>query len=380
LQKAARHAPDSVEIDLLKVSALTSLREFKTALKALSTIKQKYFMSKEELSNIYYQEAFVYEKLELFGKMFQSLKKALKQNPNNKEAQERMSLCVDLSNNHKESVAFHIALINESPYSSLLWYNLGRSYYSLFEYDKAIDAFEYAYIIEPTLEQAYRDCAEVCALLKKYNKALNCYTEMLEHVKAEEEVLVEMGKCHHFLNNTGKAKNAFYKALGHDSRNADIYYHLGECYASEFNWSTAIYFFKLAYCFSKNKVEYCSALGFAYYQNNQASKALAYFEKATQLDPVETTYWTQLTCYYIDNGDLDQAMSVLNNAEPYTYGADLLYTRAIVYLKKGNRTAAFKILDEALIEDYDLHDVLFDFIPALREDPDIKAILKYYAV
>ena len=69
----------------------------------------------------------------------------------------------------------------------------------------------------------------------------------------------------------------------------------------------------------------------------------------------------------------------MDEAFENAYDASLLYYQAACQFIKKNRVTALDTLREGLLEDYHLHHLLFDICPELKEDADIKGILRYYS-
>src|SRR5690606_12420665 len=130
---------------------------------------------------IYLSKALIYESIKQYQSMFGALKKSVFSNPENAEALERVWFCVEMTQEHDESIRFHKKFINNNTYSYIAWYNLGYAFSAKGNYKHARDAFEYAFIINDKFEFAYRECAECCIKLKKYKQALRCYDEFLEY-------------------------------------------------------------------------------------------------------------------------------------------------------------------------------------------------------
>src|SRR5690625_6815507 len=80
-------------------------------------------------------------------------------------------------NSFEESIELHKHIINEDPYSYMAWYNLGQAYSCVGQYEKALAAYEYSYLIEPGFELGYQDRGDLFFELGRYKEALECYNE-----------------------------------------------------------------------------------------------------------------------------------------------------------------------------------------------------------
>lgn len=88
----------------------------------------------------------------------------------------------------------------------MAWYNLGHAYSCLGEYEKAVEALEYSFLINSHFEQGYLDCAELCLQVNMYEKALRCYQEANEMFGPDAELIVYIAECLIKLNRHKEAK------------------------------------------------------------------------------------------------------------------------------------------------------------------------------
>ena len=369
LEHAQILSPSELEIFLFKAEALCSLGDYEEAFELLQALKGK--LNKEELSEVLMLEAHIYENLEDFDEMFFALKKALIANPKNSVALEKIWLSVELSAKYEESVKLHNYLIDEDPYSYIAWYNLGHAYTCLEQFEDAIEAFEYAYIINEQFEFAYRDCGEVCLQSKQYKRALKCYNEALEFFSPDSDFLLNIGQCHEFMDEIATAKTYYTKSIQLNSANDLAHYRMGECFVKEQQWDKAMKAYKKALSIENKREEYIAALAEVYYQVEEEEKAAILFKKAADTAPETTKYWIQYASFLMDIGAYKEALIVLEEAEIYAIGVELLYCRTACQFLLGHRKEALFLLQTALMENYNMHESLFDLVPEVEGDPDV---------
>lgn len=379
LEKAEAFAPSELLIPLLRAEAFTLLGFYDAAFELLEQLKNN-CTNKTELSAIYTIEALVYEKLEQHERMFYSLKKAALEDPNNREALERLWLCVEISKKYTESVYLHEEILDLDPYSYMAWYNLGHAQAYLGNYEQAIEAYEYAFIIEEKFEYAYRDCAEMCITINRYKKALECYQEVLKFFEPDADLFLKIGQCYQALNDYTIARTFYHKAISSEPYNDEIYFHIGECYAMESEWNKALRYYDKAVRIEDNREEYYAALAEAYYQIGDYEKATSLFKTAIELAPDQSQYWIHYASYLMEIGDGEKGIKVLNEADLYAVGTELLYCRVACLFIIGRRQEAKYYLSEALTEDFEMHDSLFALAPDLQYDKDVLDIIKFYNV
>ena len=377
LNYAETIAPFERDIIVLKIKALSCKKQFTEARALLNTLESVVFDS--EVADVYISESYIYEYAKQYDQMYSCLKKALIKDPNNNEGLERFWLAVELARKYDDSVAFHKNLIDKNPYNHLAWFNLGLSYSCNWEYDKAIDALEYSFLIEPGFESGYLECAEMCVQQNKIEKALDIYLEANEKFGPESELQVNIASCLLKLNKYEDAKSLLIKSLKHESYNDELYYMLAQCYAVSSNWYNAINAYIKAIELDECREEYYLGLAKAYVEVEDYNKATFNFHKATQICQEESVYWKEYVCFLLKLGLYGEALQILDEAEDFTFGADLLYCRAITYFFLKNKRDGLDMLTEALEEDFHQHHIIFELAPELEVDKDINSMLKYYA-
>ncbi|MBK8393435.1 MAG: tetratricopeptide repeat protein [Saprospiraceae bacterium] len=376
IEKAELMAPGEREIICLKIKIYSHKKEFNKAKNLLEELRNSSYG--EDMIDLYVAEATIYESEKNFDMMYIALKKALKINPSSREALEKFWRAVEASKNYADSIAFHKSLIDENPYNHIAWFNLGMSYNYDWKYEKAIDALEFAFIIQPNFEAAYTECGELCLQIGDVEKALDIFTEANQKFGPDSELMVTCASCHLKLGQVEKAKNILQKAMKIDPYNEEIYFYLGQCFEAKQNWYSAINAYFKAIELDSNRDEYYMALAKAYVAVEDYSKATINFNKATQLGSDNPTYWSDYVCFIIRLGLYEEANQILDEAEEFTFGAELLYCRAITYFFLKMKKDGLDILAEALEEDFEKHSIIYSLAPELEIDKDINAMIKYY--
>ena len=373
LDEAERLAPNEVDIPLLRAEILIALELYEDAHTLLQSIDE--LDNPVTLSKVFYREALLFEKTEQYESMFYALRAALEENPANRQALEKMWLCMELSKRYEESILLHEQILDEDPYSYLAWYNLGHALAYLGRYEEAIEAYEFAFVINEKFEFAYRDCAEICFELKKYRKALRYYSEVLEHFAPDHDLLLRIGQCHQLLHHFGIAKSFFERALRLDPMNDEVFFHIGECLAQEGDFENSIKLYLKAIRIEDRREEYFASLAKTCDRLGRTDEAEQYFRQATEIAPESTEYWTQYAEFLMRQSLFEQALEVLLEAEDYSVGPELLYGQITCLFALGRRQEALLTMEVALEEDFPLHIHLFHQLPELKDDPEVLAMI-----
>lgn len=373
LERARVFAPNDLAITLHRADALSRMDECEDALELLDGVKNH--VSRTESAVVFIAEANIYEYQEDYNNMYYALQDAILADPTNQEALERMWICVELSEKYNESKELHLELIDENPYCYLSWYNLGQAYFHLDDLYEAMESYEYAFVINEKFEFAIRDYAEVCLLLEKYNRALECYKQALEHVRPDADLFTKIGYCFEGLGNFDRAKHFYNKAARLEPENSYIYYRRGEVYRKEESYKSAIKSFQKAIELNPRKEAYYSSIAETYAAIGNNDYASQFYEKSVETAPDDTKIWISFALFYVEIGELDNALAVLDDADDCTAGTDLLYCRVAVLFKLGRRQDAVRLLKESFSEDFHMHEMLFSIAPFLKNDSEVLAAI-----
>jgi tetratricopeptide (TPR) repeat protein len=376
LDKAEKNSPFEHDILLLKIRILAFQGRVSEAKNILLDMKR--YVTSSDLSDVYLSESYINEVMQDYDGMYDNLSKAIISDSDNEEAFERLGFAVQLSKKYKESIQFHNMIINEHPFNYLAWYNLGHALACEGEYQKAIDAIEYSFITEENFENGYLDCADICIQEKNFQRALNIYESYIEIFGINEEVLINMAECEYQLGHLNKARILLNKLLKLDPYNDEVYYKLGLCYAQAKNWTKAINAYHKAITLEDSCEDYYHSIALAHNAVGSFDKAEFFFDKSLETEPEQSQYWSDYIAFLIKLGKKDKALSVLSEADDYTFGADLLYCKGVALYLSGKSKEAFETFEEGLKEDFNQHKIIFEIEPEFLLNKELQSMISYY--
>jgi tetratricopeptide (TPR) repeat protein len=377
LDKVDAMSDGLLSTNLLRASALATLEMYEEAFDLLDQLKDR-FQNRECLSDIFVCEALIYQQLKQHERVFYLLKAALEENPENDEALSRMWYCVESARMYEESVNLHEWILEEHPFCSLAWYNLGAANEYLCNHQEAIEAYEYSFLTNENFEFAYRDCAQVCLTVQDYKKALQCYQEVLQRFEPDSDLFLHIGHCYANLSNYLIAKTFYEKAVHFDPWCDEAFFRIGVCYAKQKKWQKAIAHYLKAIRIEDRQEEYHAALADAYCQVGDYKKAETFFREAADIAPEEPNYWIRYARFLINRKRPEEALEVLDEAEDYTYGSELLYCRSACLFFLERKQEALLALEDALMEDFYAHNSLFKLLPLLEQDNEVRAVIAVF--
>lgn len=296
----------------------------------------------------------------------------------NPELFQHLLICTELTGNYSDSRELYEEILDQHPYCSFAWFNLGWVFSQLNATVNALDAFEYAYITQPYYEEAYRAFGELACQQGFFRRALQCYEEMSGRVEPDSDVLTQMSRCQLRLGDMLAAKKLCRQALRLDPYHAEALHQLGACFAAANEFRPAARWFREAIRADDRREDFHCALAGVYTALGQGKKALIHYQRAVELAPEEASIWLQLADCLLLAGHAAQAQEVLEQALEHATGAELLYCSAACKFLAGDRPGAVLTLQQALAADINSQTSIFRWAPTLRDDAEVVGLLNSF--
>ena len=367
---------DSLETAELRVRALFQLEQYDLARVLLDELKD--IAPKSRLPQLLNLEAWMLNKTGHKEDAYQSYKQVLELDPKNQEALQKIWLLSESTRNQKDSLKFHQKLIDRDPYNGLAWFNAGQALYYLLKYEEALEAFEYAGMIEPRFKATFCFAAELSLAIGNPKRALKNLYDIMQRDTPDASILKMTAQSYQALDNPLKAREYFLLARNLDPLDDEIYYQIGRLYLQGGKANIAARYFERAINLDDRNEDYMLALADAWLKDGRIEEAEACFMRATEIAPEMPTCWLRFAEYKWHNGDLSGTLEIIEESMEYTWGAELYYLKAAVNFTLGERRQALLDMEEALAEGFDERNALFKYLPDYKKDKDVKAIIRYF--
>jgi tetratricopeptide (TPR) repeat protein len=376
IRQAEIFAPHNVNVGLLHAELLALHGKHSEALAILEDLKLH--ASREERSEIYLVEAELNEDLGKYAKMFDLLRQCLFLDNDNTEAYQKMIWATEYSQRYAESIKFHNRLLDRNSYNWRAWLNLGFAHEASENWEDAIDAFEFAFAIDEKCRAAYLEAGALHLQLGNYQRAQYVFESAVFSTGEDALILQKLGYCAEKTANLHTALQYYKRSLELNGNDAQTYFHLGECLRGLNKPQKAIDAYLRAVAIDGRKEEYHAGLAEAYWQTEQYGKALSSFRKAANTAPEDLTYWLRYAGFLFSVGQEKKALSVLQDAQNYTFGVEIEYCQIACLMSLGRRSEALYRLGEVLAEDFEKHSTLLSWRPDLAQNVDFQNLIKEY--
>ncbi len=377
LDVAALYDGKNISFFILKTDALMALDRQPEAVELLQSALE-YFEGEEKV-DLLFDLADVYDDYEEFDKVFDCLKVILEEEHNNEEALYKICFWTDFTGRYEEGILLHLKIIDESPYNEIAWFNLGTAYQGLKLYEKAIDAYQYAIVIEEKFDYAYRNMGDAYLRLRKYKEAIEVLEKVLELSRPEDVIYEALGHCYHKLKNTAQARFNYKKAVHLNNEDARLHYKVANTYMLDGQWLKAVKHLEDALRLNRNSKEFNLAMGECKTQLGIYKEAIIYFGLVVLHRPTNVSAWSALLKCLIKAKMLEQAnerclVALYQTSNKSTI--QFLYT-AILFAQNKNKEAIIQ-LENAMENDPKHLKILLEINPNILQNNQVLDIVARY--
>jgi tetratricopeptide (TPR) repeat protein len=359
---------DSTDIDIyiLRTDAYLALDMQDKAVKLLEEAIEQF--EGEDRLNLLFELADVYDDHEEFDKIFDCLRMILEYDPNNEEALYKICFWTDFTGRNEESIRLHQLIIDEYPYNELAWFNLAAAYQGLRLYEKSIDAYKYALVINEKFDYAYRNMADAFIRLRKYRDAIEALEKVVELARPEDVIYEAIGLCYERLRNHAQARFYYRKASHLNPEDSKLLYRVAATYMHEANWVQAVKYLEMALRISRTHTEFNLAMGECLMNLGREKEAIQYFSATVQQKPRHIGAREALIRSLLVAGYLEEAEKQVQLALRATTGKPVfLYYKTAILFAAGKSREALLVMEEAMTKAPKLLKKLMTLNPSLLQ-------------
>ncbi|HRP55988.1 tetratricopeptide repeat protein [Agriterribacter sp.] len=370
---------DSADIDIyiLKTDIFLALDQHEKAVELLEEAIHSF--ESENRINLLFELADVYDDYEEFDKVFDCLVHILEYEPNNEEALYKICFWTDFTGRSEESIRLHQHIINEFPYNELAWFNLGAAYQGLKLFEKSIDAYKYALVINEKFDYAYRNMADAYIRLRKYRDAIEALEKVIELARPEDVIYEAIGHCYDKLKQYAQARFYYKKASHLNSDDSKLYYKIACTYMNEMLLNKAMQYLESAIRIHRMQPEYNLAMGECLMELGNIKDAIVYFSNAVKAKPRGMGGWEALIRCLYREGFLEEAIEQVNNAQQVTGDKPLFaFYKSAVLFAMGKSKEGLLLLQTAMERAPRLLKKFIELNPIILQNQQVVDLIAYY--
>jgi tetratricopeptide (TPR) repeat protein len=287
--------------------------------------------------------------------------------------------CYEFLDQNEQAIAFLNQYINKNPYSEIAWHQVGRLSYGIKKYAEAIEAFDYATLIDEEFMGAYMEKAKALERLKRYEEAIENYEQTLHLEDPTSYALMRIGKCHEKLGNNALALKYFNKTVHEDPLLDKGWIAITDFYVRQKNFQKALHFINKALGIDDQNRLYWKRYATINKQLNFFEEAEFGYRKAVEFGDNQLDTWL----YWVDTlqfiGEFDTAIQTLLQATEYFPDEyQIEYRLAGFYLMHIDDIKGKFHLVNALHLSYENHTIIEKLFPSVWARKSIKNSIEKY--
>ncbi|MGK0253185.1 MAG: tetratricopeptide (TPR) repeat protein [Mariniflexile sp.] len=285
--------------------------------------------------------------------------------------------CFEFLNQTEEAIGYLNVFLDKNPYCEVAWHQLGKQYYTLKNYKKALASFDFAIISDETFIGAYIERGKVLEKLKRFEEAIENYSITLKLDEPTSFALLRIGSCYEKLKNDDLAVQYYYKTVHEDPLLDKGWIAITRYYNRKRNYQKALYYINKAINIDSENVVYWKLYSQISQRLNLFEEAERGFKKTLELGNYELNTWLSRGDLLIKLGEPEAAIYNFEQAvEFYPENAELEYRLAGSYFSLNENDKGIFHLKNGLRCNEEYAFILDELFPEISKKVLVKNLLR----
>jgi len=313
----------------------------------------------------------------MHGEAVEFLLEAIAEDPKNIDLLFELAYSYEQLGNTSEAILVYKSILDNDPYSSETWFNLGQACFNESRYDEAIEAYDYALVVNPKDLLAQLQKAHSYFQDGQFIQAAAAYKEYGLHSEITAAVLIYEGESYEKATLFEQAIECYRRALDIDPKCVDACTGIGICLMEKEEFSASLVWFEKALRIDASISETWVYVAEVFVNLNMSEEAMLSYKRSLDIDPDQSDVLASLGNLYFDAGDYIKTLNLYQEAEILDHdltGLNLFY--ALVYAKLGDRELASEYLAKAIVLDDNAQKVFDDIINENDEEANLNQAKK----
>lgn len=266
--------------------------------------------------------------------------------------------------------------LDTNPYCEVAWHQLGKQYFGLKEFEKALTSFDFAVISDDMFIGAYIEKGKVLEKLKRYDEAIENYKITLVLNDPTSFALLRIGHCYENLNKGDLAVQHFYKTVEEDPLLDKGWIAITNYYCKQNNHQKALYYINKAINIDAENVVYWKLYASINQRLNFLEEAERGYKRTLELGNYELDTWLARGDILTELGEFQAAIYNLDQAaEFYPDQPEIEYRLTGLYFTLNQPSEGYVHLNNALHLDKDFDFIIEELFPRIYKRKSIKEII-----
>ncbi len=280
--------------------------------------------------------------------------------------------CFDMLDQHQEAIDYLQDYIDKKPFSEIAWHQLGRQYFTIENFNEALEAFDYAILIDDYFIGAHLEKAKTLEELKYYKEAIEFYHLTMELDTPTSFAYLRIGKCYEKLEQSNMAMEFYNKTVNEDPLLDKGWLALTEIFINNYNYQKALFYIKKALSIDEENNTYWQKLAEINLKLDLFEEASRAYLKCIELkdDRLEMYIAAVDVLHFL--GDFNDAIKILLDArEKYKNHAEITYRLAGLYFLVQKENEGLFFLENSFKIDFEYYQVIKDIFPIVFDRSEV---------
>lgn len=334
----------------------------------------------DEQAEIYSLIGMEYLFLEDFQNAKLSFMKCLEADEEDYSALYNVMYCFDFLEEKTEAIAYLNMYLDKNPYCEVAWHQVGKMYFDLKEYEKALTAFDFAIISDEYFIGAYMEKGKVLEKLKRFNEAIENYKITLELDDPTSFAYLRIGKCYEKIGMDKLAIHNYKKTVHEDPLLDKGWIAITDYYLNNRDYEKALYYINKAINIDEENVLYWKRYAKINTRLNLFEAAEQGYKKSLDLGNYELETWIRRCDILINLGEFETAVqNLLQAIEFYPDTAEIEFRLAGLYFTLNDGENAYKHLHKGLTLDNEYSIIIEELFPTIFSRRSVKEIINSFS-
>lgn len=284
--------------------------------------------------------------------------------------------CFEYLEQHQEAINYLNQFLNSNPYCEVAWHQIGKQYFTLKEYKKALAAYDFAIISDDCFVGAYLEKGKVLEKLKRYNEAIENYSITLGLEDPTSFALLRIGKCYDKVYNLELALQFYLKCVEEDPLLDKGWIAITNFYNKKKDFQKALYFIEKAINIDAENSNYWKLYATICQKIYLYEEAEHGYRKSLELGNYELNTWLSRNDVLMKIGEFNAAINNLHQAaEFYSECAEIEFRLAGLFILLSEKAKGEFHLKNGLKIEPEYTLILEELFPKVNQTPWVKKII-----
>lgn len=315
--------------------------------------------------------------LEDFENAKKNFMKCLEADEEDYSALYNIMYCFDFLEQTQEAIDYLNSFLDRNPYSEVGWHQLGKQYFDLRNYKKALAAFDFAIISDDYFIGAYLEKGKVLEKMGRYNEAIENYKITLDLDDPTSFAYLRIGKCYEKLGLEELALKNYRQTVHEDPLLDKGWIAITDFFYKKGNYRKALYYINKAINIDGENVLYWKRYARINNKLKQLEEAERGYRRSLELGNYELDTWIKRCDILIDLGEYEAALqNLLQAVEFYPETAEVEYRMAGLYFMLQKQEQGHFHLNNGLKLDFEYYIIIEELFPSIFARKSVKDKIK----